>query len=517
MGDLLYEMSRLWLGNFSLVIIQDTLFLLLIFILLILSRNSSARLSYLICLIGIIKLIIPPFVPFKNSGGLTGLYLPFTALKDNSLENSGEAVLLSENPLMVNESGFNWPEVIFIIWIIGAMIYLMIPMIRVLRLTFSLRFAQRLPSTSYSKYLQLGKIEVYLSHRIPMPMTIVFFPNRIFVPNAWYDWDERCRKIVLKHEEIHLQNHDNLIQLFQVFAQAIFFFHPLVYVLNKKMNLYREMACDDRAVRIGMSTRLDYSKCLTRIAERAIGTPTIWQTTSAFINQKCDLSDRIKYQMREVKMFGISKKIIKVLMVLHLTLIPVFSWYVGSADAEPITMEEIYQDLIEIRIYNEGDIRIDGKKVKTDEFEEELAKIAEEYDDPVIDLEFNEDIGMPLVFKVQRTLRDMNLLNVRYADDEDRVLNLHLPNTASEEQLQKIASSDILTLNIISTGQIQTNDITVDITELEKLLRDSHAENEYLIVSIKAENDVIYKDFIIVLDEVRKSQSKRVLIHDNID
>jgi beta-lactamase regulating signal transducer with metallopeptidase domain len=105
------------------------------------------------------------------------------------------------------------------------------------------------------------------------------------------------------------QNNDNLIQIIQIFAQAIFFIHPLVYLLNKKINLYCEMACNDKTLRIGKSTRLEYSKCLTDIAERAVWTPTMWRSSSAFINQKSDLSHRIKYQMKEVTMSGITKKI----------------------------------------------------------------------------------------------------------------------------------------------------------------------------------------------------------------
>ena len=193
------------------------------------------------------------------------------------------------------------------------------------------------------------------------------------------------------------------------------------------------------------------------------------------------------------------------------------AWYVSPADAEPLIKDTINPNLITIKIYNEGDIRIDAKKIKMDEFREVLSKIANEYDDPVIDLEFDENIEMPLVFRVQRTLREMDLLKINYADKGDRFLNLRLPNAASDEQLKKIASSNILKLNIISTGQVQANAITVDISELENFLRDRHAENEYLIVSIEAENDVIYRDFISVLDEVRKSQSKRVLIHENVN
>jgi len=117
----------------------------------------------------------------------------------------------------------------------------------------------------------------------------------------------------------------------------------------------------------------------------------------------------------------ISKKISVFVVAVILFSIPVFSWYISSAEAESYSMEEVNTNLVEIRIYSDDDIRIDGEN------------------------------------------------------------------------------------------------IALNISEVEKLLRDNHAENEFLIVTVKAENDVIYKDFIILLDEVRKSESKRVLIHENLE
>lgn len=517
MGETFYETSRLWVGNFSLIVLQDSLFLIIIFALLFFFRNTSARIKYTISLIGIIKLIIPPFIPYTISGGSIGPIVNIPMLDNVVFQIPKSTVHPPENPHLLSINNTSWQEWIFIIWIMGAIISLLISFTRVLSIAYSLRGARRLEISINSDFVPSEKINIYQSDRIYMPVTVVFFPNRIFVPTAWNEWDDQCRKLVLKHEYIHLQHYDNLIQLVQVIAQAIFFFHPFVYILNKKVNLYREMVCDDKTIQIGESTSLDYSKCLTRIAEGAMWTPAFWQPTSAFINKKNDLSDRIKYQMKEEKMKEMSKKVRESFVILVLLLIPAFSWYLGTVEAEPMAMEEINEDIIQIRISNDEDVYINGKNVEIDDFKNTLSKIADRYDDPIVDLEFDENVRIPFVFQIQGILRSMELLKIRYADDGDRVLNLQLPNTASEEQLKKIAASDILTLNVISTGDVESNDIKVDIEKLEKFLRDHHAKNEYLIVSIKADNDVIYKDFIVVLDEVRKSQSKRVLIHETLD
>jgi beta-lactamase regulating signal transducer with metallopeptidase domain len=517
MSELFQQVNNHWLGYFSLTIIQNSLFLLLIFALLKIYHNAVAQVKYYICFVGVIKLLLPPFIPYKLSSQLLDSYFSANITQGDLLESIKSTVDQPVNGVASISMGLDWGELIFLMWIAGVLISLFISSFGVFKIALSLRNSVKIDKSEYSDFFSSEKISVYISPRIPLPITIAIFPNRIFVPVAWSEWNDQCRKIVLNHEQVHLVKHDNFLQLVQVLAQALFFFHPLVYFLNKKMNLYREMTCDDNVVRNGKSTHLEYSKCLTDIAEKAIWKTTTWRTVTTFINQKSDLSHRITYQMKEDTMSIISKKINLIIVLLPLLLIPVFSWYVSSAEAKSPIAAKVNSNLIEIRVYSEQDIKIEGKKTSINEFEKTVVDIAKEYDDPLINLEFDKNVGMPLVFKIQRILRENDLLKVRYSDDDVRVLNLHLPNTATEEQLKKIASSDVLTLNIISTGEIQTKDITLDISELEKLLRDSHAENEYLIVSVTAENDVIYKDFIIVLEEIRKSESKRVLIYENID
>jgi beta-lactamase regulating signal transducer with metallopeptidase domain len=517
MSELFQQVNSHWLGYFSLAIIQNSLFLLLIFALLKIFHNAVAQVKYYICFIGVIKLLLPPFIPYKMSFQLLESHFSSNITRGNILESIKSTVGQPVNIIGSISTGWDWRELIFLMWLVGVLISLFISLLGVFKIALSLRNSAKIDKSVYSDYFSSEKITVYISPNIPLPITIVLFPNCIFVPIMWNEWNDQCRKIVLNHEQVHLVNHDNIFQLVQVFAQALFFFHPLVYFLNKKTNLYREMTCDDNVVRNGKSTHLEYSKCLTDIAERAIWKTRTWHTVSAFINQKSDLSHRIIYQMKEETMSIISKKINLIIVLLPLLLIPVFSWYVSDAEAKSSITKEVNTNIIEIRVYSKQDIRIDGKNTSINEFEKTVVDIAKKYSDPVINLEFDKNVGMPLVFKIQRILREKDLLKVRYSDDENRKLNLHLPNTATEEQLKKIASSDVLTLNIISTGEVRTKDITFDISELEKLLRDSHAKNEYLIVSVKAENDVIYEDFIIVLEEIRKSESKRVLIHENID
>jgi beta-lactamase regulating signal transducer with metallopeptidase domain len=517
MSEIFQQVSLNWWEYFSFATIQNSIFLLMIFILLNVLKNSSAQTKYIIGLIGLTKLLIPPFLP---------VYLVNDLFSADMYKATRIAIFDTDIGNPVGQSGYHelsapmkieWSELIFILWIVGMAISLFISLSRVISLTTILLKAKRIDWSSYSGFRDSDNFELYLSSHITMPVTVVLFPRRIFVPHSWYDWDEQCRRFIIRHELTHIQNRDNLTKILQVLVQSLYFFHPFVYFINRKIDLYREMACDDKVVRNGRGYHLEYSKCLMGIAEKAVWKRAVWQSGSTFINKGSDLAHRILYQMKEETMSNFLKKLQPLILSFIILSIPMFSWYTSHVHAEITTFENVPENTIEILVSGENDIRFEGNKISLEKFSETLATTVKEINDPVIELEFDSNVNMPLVFKIQRILREQNLLKVTYGDSENNVLNLKLPGTTTKEQLKKIAAEDILTLIITSSGKIKTENLTLDISELEKLLRESHKENEYLVVTIKTENDVLYEDFIIVLDSVRKSVSKRVLIHESVD
>ena len=62
MIDVLNECGRLWLEPFGLMAVQNTLFLLLVLGALIWLRHAPARLRHLVALVGLVKLLLPPFL-----------------------------------------------------------------------------------------------------------------------------------------------------------------------------------------------------------------------------------------------------------------------------------------------------------------------------------------------------------------------------------------------------------------------------------------------------------------------
>ena len=63
MIDLLNTWGSTWFGYFGPAVLQNTLFLGLILLALHVLRNARASLRYTLCLIGFVKLLLPPFLP----------------------------------------------------------------------------------------------------------------------------------------------------------------------------------------------------------------------------------------------------------------------------------------------------------------------------------------------------------------------------------------------------------------------------------------------------------------------
>jgi beta-lactamase regulating signal transducer with metallopeptidase domain len=73
---------------------------------------------------------------------------------------------------------------------------------------------------------------------------------------------------ILLHELAHLRRWDDWTNLIQQAIKAIFFFHPAVWWIEKKVALEREMACDDAVVEETASPRA-YAECLAHLAEKS--------------------------------------------------------------------------------------------------------------------------------------------------------------------------------------------------------------------------------------------------------
>ena len=87
----------------------------------------------------------------------------------------------------------------------------------------------------------------------------------IVIPAIAETWDEERRRAVLLHELAHVARFDCFMHDMALAACAMYWFHPAVWWMAKRVRIERELACDDRVIAAGTEPR-EYAGHLLEIA-----------------------------------------------------------------------------------------------------------------------------------------------------------------------------------------------------------------------------------------------------------
>ena len=114
------------------------------------------------------------------------------------------------------------------------------------------------------------QVVVCTSGEVRVPTAIGFVRPAIVVP-AWVMQELSSDELnqILLHELAHLRRWDDWTNLAQKIVKALFFFHPAVWWIEKRVSLEREMACDDAVIAETASPRA-YAECLAHLAEKTL-------------------------------------------------------------------------------------------------------------------------------------------------------------------------------------------------------------------------------------------------------
>src|SRR6185295_7018416 len=81
-------------------------------------------------------------------------------------------------------------------------------------------------------------------------------------------------ELLIAHELAHVRRHDFLVNLLQSWVETLFFFHPGIGWLSRRIRLEREMACDDDVV-AAYDQSDEYGEALARLALLDVSQPTL--------------------------------------------------------------------------------------------------------------------------------------------------------------------------------------------------------------------------------------------------
>jgi beta-lactamase regulating signal transducer with metallopeptidase domain/DUF4097 and DUF4098 domain-containing protein YvlB len=169
-----------------------------------------------------------------------------------------------------------------IVWAVGflaVLIWLAAGRIRLRRIAGS---SWPLNGTDWERILREESREAGVSKSIRLlsssvvstPLTWGSRAPVILVPEDALDWSEAHRRVVLRHELAHVARSDALSQLGAGFVCALYWFHPLVWMVERRLRAECERACDDRVVSLG-TPAAEYAAHLLEVARsaRSFGAP----------------------------------------------------------------------------------------------------------------------------------------------------------------------------------------------------------------------------------------------------
>lgn len=115
--------------------------------------------------------------------------------------------------------------------------------------------------------LNVNRCVLVLTSGARSPATCYWWRSHVLLPLELVpDLDSDQLDDVLRHELIHVRQHDYLWDRLAAWVCRLVLFHPLVWLGYRHFRWERELACDFAVVRERTEARLRYAECLTRLA-----------------------------------------------------------------------------------------------------------------------------------------------------------------------------------------------------------------------------------------------------------
>lgn len=115
-------------------------------------------------------------------------------------------------------------------------------------------------------------LEVLSSPSMPEPGVVGIHRARLLLPEGISDrLTPPQMRALIAHERSHIRCHDNLVAAIHMVVEVLFWFHPVVWWIERRLVDERERACDEAVLRAGCRPR-DYAEGLLEVCRQSIGT-----------------------------------------------------------------------------------------------------------------------------------------------------------------------------------------------------------------------------------------------------
>ncbi|XID90280.1 M56 family metallopeptidase [Paenibacillaceae bacterium WGS1546] len=186
-----------------------------------------------------------------------------------------------------------WILLAFVLWVAGAFIYLAVH-VRSYR-----RFRRSLLRESRLRDIAGCPVKVIESARATTPMLVGLWKPMIVLPQA--PLGERELVWILSHELVHYKRGDLFVKLLAFAANAVHWFNPAAYAINKRIHMLCELSCDEKVVcNLDMESRRKYGETLLSVLEYGAMKRNVI-CTNGLCNPKRDMKRRLMNLMTNRK------------------------------------------------------------------------------------------------------------------------------------------------------------------------------------------------------------------------
>jgi uncharacterized protein (TIGR03435 family) len=114
-------------------------------------------------------------------------------------------------------------------------------------------------------------LRVLSSASMPEPGVVGICRPRLILPEGILDRLTPAQmRALIAHERSHIRCHDNLVAVIHMLVEALFWFHPVVWWIERRLIDERERACDEAVLRAGCRPQ-DYAEGLLEVCRQSIG------------------------------------------------------------------------------------------------------------------------------------------------------------------------------------------------------------------------------------------------------
>lgn len=265
-------------------LVQATLFSGLLFGVVLLLTRAPARLRHSLCLVASLKFLIPSAALFAMAALFRLDLASLSSALHGRLEGPlGDWVywLLVGGPRSAEPATVaSLPMAMLVsLWLAGAAFLLLRWGRDHRRFARAVRAGRRLTTGREAEILERQRarlglrrtVRLIVSDELPEPGAWGLVRPTVVLPEGVADQLTTPElEAVILHELIHIRRWDNLIALVQRALCCLFWFHPLLWLLDRRLLTERERVCDERVVALSGASE-PYARGLLKVLRFGVG------------------------------------------------------------------------------------------------------------------------------------------------------------------------------------------------------------------------------------------------------